>query len=253
MRIGFDMDGVIADLHATFVDTALGLYPDLDRAAMAPLDVGASPPETDDEGTIEMSGEPAADTEAPVETSLSALPLSRRQIGKVWDEIVSVTDFWEGLRETEPGIVQRIAATAEERRWEVIFLTSRPKTAGETVQRQSQRWLHRLGFALPSVYVVQESRGKIAAALGLDVVIDDRPDNCLDVVLESKARAVLIWRRANARPPAAARRLGIGVQATVASCLDVLIEAERAADTPADLMQRLRRLFGLSRSPSASR
>jgi hypothetical protein len=121
------------------------------------------------------------------------------------------------------------------------------------VQRQSQRWLQRLGFPLPSVFVVHGSRGKVADALALDVVVDDRPDNCLDVALESKARAVLIWRNTSARAPAAARRMGIGVQATVASCLDVLVEAERAAQTPADLLQRLRRLFGLVRpSPPGS-
>jgi hypothetical protein len=248
MRIGFDMDGVVADLHATFAETALRLYPDLDPVAMAPLDVGASPPETTAEGAVE-SHEPAEDL-PPVDASISPLPLTSRQSSRIWDDIVAVEDFWEGLRETEPGIVKRIAAVAEERRWEVIFLTSRPRTAGRTVQRQSQRWLSQLGFALPSVYVVHGSRGKIADALSLDVVVDDRPDNCLDVVLESKARAVLIWRRTSVRPPAAARRMGIGVQATVAECLDVLIEAERQAETPADLMQRLKRLFGLSRPAS---
>ncbi len=73
----------------------------------------------------------------------------------------------------------------------MIFLTSRPQTSGRTVQRQSQRWLERHGFVMPSVFVVHGSRGRIAEALDLDVVIDDRPDNCLDIVLESKAGAVL--------------------------------------------------------------
>ena len=92
----------------------------------------------------------------------------------------------------------------------MLFITSRPSSAGRTVQRQSQRWLQRMGFPLPSVYVVHGSRGAVAQALNLDVVIDDRPDNCLDVVLGSKAGAVLIWRGPQEKVPVSARRLGIG-------------------------------------------
>ena len=103
-------------------------------------------------------------------------------------------DFWETLDEIESGAIKRLAALTEDRRWEVIFLTSRPPSDGSTVQRQSQRWLERHGFPLPSAYVVQGSRGLIAKALQIDLVIDDRPENCLDVVLESQAGAILVWR-----------------------------------------------------------
>ena len=98
-----------------------------------------------------------------------------------------------GLPEIAPGIVARIARTAEERRWEVIFLTTRPLVGGDTVQRQSQRWLAAHGFAMPSVFVVQRSRGRVAEALELDAVVDDRAENSLDVALDSKARAILVW------------------------------------------------------------
>jgi hypothetical protein len=240
MRIGFDLDGVLANLHEAFSAEALRLFPDLDARLVASPDVGASPPADDHEAPdiadVDTTAPPAADPEP--------LALSHRQTEAVWRRLCDTSDFWETLPETEPGIVARLAALAEERRWEVIFLTSRPPTAGGTVQRQSQRWLDRKGFPLPSVFVVHGSRGRIAESLNLDVVVDDRPENCLDVALESKARAVLVWRSAAAVPPTA-RQLGIGVEPTVAACLDVLIEADRSADTPADLMQRLRRLLGL--------
>jgi len=45
MRIAFDMDGVVADLHASYVRAALRLFPQLDRAAIATANVGASPPD----------------------------------------------------------------------------------------------------------------------------------------------------------------------------------------------------------------
>jgi hypothetical protein len=250
MRIAFDMDGVVADLHTTFVETALRRFPDLDARAVAPADVGASPPaaESDDE----IPADPvAALQDATPDAALRSPPLTRRQSSHVWRELCATVDFWETLRECEPGAVKRIAEVADANRWEVLFITSRPTTAGRTVQRQSQRWLERHGFPLPSVYVVHESRGRIADALQIDVVVDDRPDNCLDVVLESKARAILLWRGSPASVPASAKRLNIGVQSTVGSCLDLLVEAERPTDDSTDLMQRLRRLLGLQPKPSS--
>jgi len=246
MRIGFDMDGVVADLHHTFAEAALRLFPDLDAAAVASAVVGASPPDGESADAERVTGEGAPSDAAP---KSRALTLTRGQNSAIWDDLVATPDLWEALPETEPGIVRRIAQVADEHRWEVIFVTSRPTSEGRTVQRQSQRWLQRLGFECPSVFVVHGSRGKIADALALDVVVDDRPENCLDVVLESKARAVLIWRGPPDKVPGSARRLGIGVEPTVAACLDVLLEAERAAATPADFMQRLRSLLGLQTKP----
>jgi hypothetical protein len=78
----------------------------------------------------------------------------------------------------------------------------------------------------------------------LDIVVDDRPDNCLDVVLESRAGAILVWRGNQAAVPASARRLGIAVAGTVAESLDAIVEAE-TLDTDGTFLDRLRRLFGL--------
>ena len=100
---------------------------------------------------------------------------------------------------------------------------------------------------MPSVYVVQGSRGRIAAALALDIVVDDRPENCLDVVVDSKARAILIWREDEKQLPAATRRLGIGVVKSVAECLDILTQIDRrrprrsGRDGPRDAAARTQR------------
>ena len=119
----------------------------------------------------------------------------------------------------------------------------RPSSAGDTCQLQSQRWLARHGFSLPSVYVLRGSRGKVAAALDLDVVVDDRPDNCLDVVVDSKARAFLVWRGdTSSSAPLAAKRLKIDVVQSVGECLD-LLAAEREAKR-GGFMGRLKRLMG---------
>ncbi|MEZ5319317.1 MAG: hypothetical protein R2752_18085 [Vicinamibacterales bacterium] len=238
MRIAFDLDGVLADLHEPFVREARALFPSLDAASLTLADVGASP-----------TGDRAAATPARL-PALDHGP-TPEQSDAVWRSLAARPDFWETLAECEPGTIARLAALAEERRWDVLFITSRPTSAGRTVQRQTQRWLQRHGFDLPSVYVVHGSRGQVAAALRLDAVIDDRPDNCLDVVLESRAAAILVWRGAPGTVPASAKRLGIATTSTVRECLDALIEADEATDGTG-VLDRLRRLFGVRTRSAAS-
>ena len=122
----------------------------------------------------------------------------------------------------------RIAARASKRRWEVLFVTQRPATAGDAAQTQTQRWLRDRGFPLPAVYVVRRSRGAIAEALGLDAVVDDQVANCLDVVADSRARPLLLCREgvtsASAVPagPAVARPAPVTLVRSIDECLEVL-------------------------------
>lgn len=249
LRIAFDLDGVLADMDGELVRHAESLFgesvsrrlPDRDPAA------DATPPD----------GIPAAKPDAPVEIPLDNAPqlqqleLSSRQVRRLWRHVQAIEGFWESLKEIEPGAVSRLAAVATDRRWEVIFLTRRPESAGATAQVQSQRWLESKGFALPSVFVVQGSRGRIAASINLDFVVDDRPENCLDVVTDSRARAILVWRDDEKTLPGAARRLGIGVVSTVAECLDILTQVDAPTDDRGGVVDRVKRLLGLSSEPSA--
>lgn len=173
----------------------------------------------------------------------------RRGETRLWRVVESIENFWEALDELEPGIVSRLAAAAAERRWEVIFLTRRPETAGRTAQVQTQRWLEAKGFPLPSVFVVQGSRGRIADALDLDIVVDDRLENCVDIVVDSSARAILVWRAPEEQLPPSAKRLGIGVVKSVADCLDILVQVDELE--PAGIVNRVMRLLGL-KEPAAA-
>jgi hypothetical protein len=227
------MDGVVADLNAALVREALRLFPGVQLRKGAESSVAPAAPDPD-----APDGDPA-------ETTPASLPLTRRQERQLWDEVKRIENFWETLDETEPGIIRRLEDLARARRWEVIFLTSRPRTAGDTVQMQSLRWLRAHGFELPSLFVVSTSRGKIAASLELDVVVDDRPENCLDIAIDSKARAVLIWRGDQGAVPGSARRLGIGGVASVGACLDLLVEADSPDVGQTSLVERLKRLLRL--------
>jgi hypothetical protein len=226
LRIAFDLDGVLADMEAELRRQAGLLFGDslAGRAA-----------------TAASSNDAGQSSASPASANLTT-----RQANRLWRHVESIEGFWESLNEIEPGAVARLGALAAERRWEVIFLTKRPDGAGATAQVQSQRWLEAHGFALPSVFVVQESRGRIAAALALDVVVDDRPENCLDVVAESPARPILVWRDVQSTLPPAAARLGVTIVPSVLECLDVLAALDTAAGK-GTIVGRFMRLLRLRR------
>jgi beta-phosphoglucomutase-like phosphatase (HAD superfamily) len=233
VRIGFDLDGVLADMDSAVAAVAERLF----GAGSVPLSSDDLDPEEDDGNTH---------TERAPEGPAAAQPSRGREI---WREIRGTENFWETLEETESGAVARLAALADERRWEVVFITQRPPTTGATTQRQSQRWLAALGFAYPSVCVVSVSRGKVAAALDLDIVVDDRPENCLDVVTDSKAKAVLIWHGDQQNVVPNARRLGIDVVGSIGECLDRLAAGEWMPQPPGGLLGRLKRWLDPSSNP----
>jgi hypothetical protein len=252
LRIAFDLDGVLADMDAELIRHAEQLFGESAIGNPQPRPAGdgsTRAPDRAAEAGSRSSAEPAADPEPPV----LRLNLTSKQQRRLWKHVESIENFWETLKELEPGTIKRLARLALERRWEIIFLTKRPKSAGVTCQLQSQRWLAAHGFPLPSVYVVQGSRGRIAAALGLDVVIDDRPENCLDVVVDSKARAILVWRDDEKHLPAGTGRLGIAVVKTVAACLDVLEEIDAPPREQPGMMDRVMRLLGLKEPAGARR
>jgi hypothetical protein len=173
---------------------------------------------------------------------MQELHLTARQQMQLWDHVKKIENFWSTLPELEPGIIARIAKAALDRRWEVIFLTTRPSTAGELVQMQSQRWLEAHGFQYPSVYVVQRSRGKIADALALDAVVDDRPENCLDIAVESKAKVILVWHGNLADVPAGAKRLGVQPVTTISEAMDLLERLDDVRSQPS-LLRSIKRAF----------
>ena len=240
LRIAFDLDGVLADMDAELVRHAEALF---GEAMTRKLEERAS--------DHENAKRPALKQDDDGVSTVGPLHMTARQTRRLWNHVQSVQDFWLGLKENEPGAVARLATVAAERRWEVIFLTKRPDTAGATAQTQSQRWLESNGFALPSVYVVQGSRGRIAAALDLDIVVDDRPGSCLDVVVDSKARAILVWRRDEKQLPKTARRLGIGVVTSVNECLDILTQVDEPANSRPGLVDRVMTLLGLKETARA--
>jgi hypothetical protein len=238
LRVGFDLDGTVADMYSALRREAIELFGE--EVLRAPVE--ASTPQ--DAGK-EQTPQPKPEDDQAATLAIQELHLTGRQQNQLWDHVKKIENFWSTLPELEPGIISRIATTASERRWEVIFLTTRPSTKGELVQLQSQRWLEAHGYQYPSVFVVQRSRGKIADALGLDAFVDDRPENCLDIAVESKAKVILVWHGDLKEVPAGAKRLGVRPVATITEALGLLEQLDDIRNSPG-LMRSFKKAIGVA-------
>jgi hypothetical protein len=223
LKIGFDMDGVVADFGSAFRDVETRLFG------------SAGTTRADEPG--EEEERPAAASEA------SKSREERRRREAVWREIRATPDFWTTLQPIQSNAVRRIHEMMLAYRWEVFFITQRPATQGDTVQRQTQRWLVAQGFDLPSVLVIAGSRGAAAGALRLDYHVDDLAQNCVDVLSDSSARPILIVPPGDEATARTARRVGIGVAASIDECLHILSEASAAGRDPG-MVARLAALVG---------
>ena len=195
LRVGFDLDGVVADFRTAFLECAVKL---LGRAA------------------IQRPTSPMPDLDS----------VSEADAKRVWKVIIETPNWWLGVAPYEPAQIARLYQLARRFRWEVSFLTSRLPTSGDSVQFQSQAWLEAHGFYMPAVVTVPGSRGEIANALRLDVIIDDQFLNCLEVVGASQAKAVLLLRMGDQNLERQATERGIGVVHGLNEVVDLLVQLQ---------------------------
>jgi hypothetical protein len=220
LRLGFDLDGVVADFRTAFLDLAAEM-------------LGA--------GAIHSKSSPMPDL-----NSVSAADAKR-----VWKVITDTPNWWLGLKAYEPDQIARLYQLARHFRWEVSFLTTRLPTAGDSVQFQSQEWLEAHGFYLPAVVTVPGSRGEVANALRLDVVIDDQFLNTLEVVSSSQSKAILMLQLGATSPDPTLERQatdrGIGVVYRLEDVIEVLLHLQQVLSQKRGMAMRLADWFGKKR------
>ena len=199
LRLGFDLDGVVADFRTAFLDAAGKL--------LGP-------------GSIQRRSSPMPDLDG----------VSAADAKRVWKTITDTPNWWLGLAPYEPAQIARLYQLSRRFRWEVSFLTTRIPTAGDSVQFQSQAWLEAYGFYMPAVVTVPGSRGEVANALRLDLVVDDQFLNCLEVVSSSQAKSILILQMGNGSQDrnleSQATERGIGVVYRLEEVIDVLLRLQ---------------------------
>ena len=204
LRLGMDVDGVLADFRASFRTLATG----------------------------ELGHKGSGDVEAD---------LSKADIERLWKAVSRAPNWWADLPAYEPEQIARMYDLSRQGRWEVFFMTSRPPSAGDTVQLQTQVWLERHGFLMPSVLTAPAgARGELARALRIDLIVDDHLVNCMEIVGASNAKVLHMARGARddtRRAQAEAR--GIGVVTTLGEALDAV---QRLYDALTTRQGRLLRL-----------
>jgi hypothetical protein len=189
LRIGIDVDGVLADFRTAFHETS--------RASLG--------------RQIEALHDPK-----------STQALAQDEVKRVWDAVARTPNWWMTLEPYEPDQIARLYSLTRAAGWEVFFLTNRPASAGDSVQFQTQWWIERHGFYMPSVLTIPGSRGEVANGLRLNLVIDDLLLNCIEVVSASTAKALLLLRSGDSAIEQHALGRGIGVIPALENAIEIV-------------------------------
>lgn len=149
MKIGIDVDDVLADFVPRHVAMCNARF-----------------------------GKPAIGT-LPVDWAFSNYGLTPAELDLIWQDIHNTPDFWMTLAVktgVEVSLLQELASAHD-----LFFITSRAATLGNSITKQTAWWLgENLDMAYPTVLVTND-KGPLAAAIGLDYFIDDRPKNCVEI------------------------------------------------------------------------
>ena len=164
MRIGFDIDGVLANFTTAFIQETIRIA---GKNLFLPED-SRNPPDWNYHLTRGYTEEEIK----PVFASIAASP-----------------NFWLDLKE-EPGCsTLRMCILDLQRFHDVYFVTNRQ---GEDAKWQTEQWLLlHLGIERPTVLISKE-KGLVARALKLDCYLDDNLENANDVVLRTLPSPVKI-------------------------------------------------------------
>jgi FMN phosphatase YigB (HAD superfamily) len=239
LRIAFDMDGTLADLSSAYAEIEERLF----GAELAEHDRPAPDAREEEQHVEEMPPAAATTSDNRGATARRSSLRSGAHRDQVWRAIEETPNFWTTLKPLEKGAIERLYQLTAEHNWEVFFITQRPRTAGATVQWQTHKWLVEHGFSMPSVIPLSGGRGKCAGALQLDYLVDDTPQNCVDVLSDSSTRVILLVDADDPLAERSARRLGIGTARNIHEVLDLLVQATEARAHPS-LFEKLRKLVG---------
>jgi uncharacterized HAD superfamily protein len=159
LKIGFDIDGVLANFCHSYEDK----YKEV-------TGVNRFAPWHPDVGPLTWNW--------PTEH----YGYTKEQTDEVWRRIKADPNFWEDLP-SAPGFMQHFKNwfISHAHYHEVYFVTARP---GTRTKRQTENWFHRRLLTVPTM-LISDQKGMVARALNLDYYVDDKAENIADVVKQS--------------------------------------------------------------------
>lgn len=166
LRIGFDVDGILADFNAAFIQRVISIT-GKDLFPPRPFDI-------------------------PLWDYPQHYGYTEEECSKTWDDITADPNFWRNLP-SYPGTREVISVLRDFQveGHEVYFITSRP---GVFAKQQTEDWLRSYGFSFPTVLICSK-KGAAAEALKLTHYIDDRFENVIDVLQRNPSTTTYLLNR----------------------------------------------------------
>lgn len=170
MKLGFDLDGVLADFHTPYIQRVIAVTGE-DRFPPRPFEI-------------------------PVWDYPQHYGYTNAEVAAVWASIHADPAFWVGLP-TYPWTTATLTLLDQ---WsaagthDVYFITSR---SGVQAKRQTETWLAVHGLRSPTV-LLSGAKDLSCKALGLDLYVDDYRVNADAVHFNSPTRVFLFdqpWNR----------------------------------------------------------
>jgi len=171
MRIGFDVDGVLANFtHA---------YQALTVQAAEGLNLF----------------KPGDDVNPPCWNWPEFRGYSPETMRMVWSKITQDPSWWARLAPLDGAESLAMCMPEFDQQHDIYYVTARP---GDTAKRQTEMWLRNyIGCPAPTVLIASD-KGSIMRGLRLDVYIDDNLDNIKACASENTDEAA--WAKANEKP-----------------------------------------------------
>lgn len=152
MRVGVDVDGVLAAFNESFIERVIDIT-GRDLFPSRPFDITTwNYPES--------------------------YGYTADEVSEVWADIKADRSFWHCIP-AYPDTLKALHYLADRAHYgdDVYFITARP---GVNAKEQTERWIaDRCPWMRPTV-LISSHKGLCAQALNLDVYIDDRWENCLE-------------------------------------------------------------------------
>jgi 5'(3')-deoxyribonucleotidase len=149
-RIGVDVDGVLANFVRGAITMSRALFPNANIST--------------DESLLKT-------------WDFKGIGLTTEQEAILWACIHNTQNFWQNLTPLPSTSLLPVLAQHHD----LIFVTNRLETPGNTVCKQTERWL-KFYFDILNPYVIcAGSKGEVCQGLRLAAFIDDKPENIEDI------------------------------------------------------------------------